>query len=60
MKIKLTTLVLAGFAVLSVLAQPAVASAAEIKVLCSNGIKAVMEELVPRFEQATRHTVTIR
>jgi molybdate transport system substrate-binding protein len=60
MKIKLTTLVLAGFVALTVLAQPAVASAAEIKVLCSNGIKAVMEELVPRFEQATRHTVTIR
>jgi molybdate transport system substrate-binding protein len=26
----------------------------------SNGIKAVMQELVPRFEQATRHKVTVR
>ena len=33
--------------------------AAEIKVLCSNGIKTVMEELVPQFQQATKHTVVV-
>jgi molybdate transport system substrate-binding protein len=60
MKTKLTTFLLAGFVTLTVLAEPGLAGAAEIKVLCSNGIKAVMEELVPRFEQATRHTITIR
>ena len=39
--------------------QSRMAGAAEITVLCSNGIGAVMEELVPRFEQTTRHTVRI-
>src|ERR1051325_8913155 len=29
--------------------------AAEIKVLSSNGVKAVLEELGPQFEKATRH-----
>src|SRR5438034_2089272 len=36
------------------------AHAAEIKVLCSNGMKAVIEELVPRFERATTHKVTLQ
>jgi molybdate transport system substrate-binding protein len=36
------------------------AKAAEIKVLCSNGIKAVVEELVPQFEHATKHKVTVK
>jgi molybdate transport system substrate-binding protein len=44
---------------LLVLAQTGVASAAEIKVLCSNGIKAVVEELVPQFERATKHKVVV-
>lgn len=39
--------------------QPRVASAAEITILCSNGIKAVMQALVPRFEQATKHHVLV-
>ncbi len=39
--------------------QPSIASAAEIRVLCSNGIKAVMEELAPQFEQTTKHKVAI-
>ena len=60
MKTKLTTFVLGGFVTLTMLAQPGLARAAEIKVLCSNGIKAVMEELVPQFERATRHTIAIR
>lgn len=37
--------------------QPWVASAAELTVLCSNGFQAVMEELIPKFEQATKHKV---
>jgi molybdate transport system substrate-binding protein len=60
MKTKRTTFVLAGVVTLTMLAQPGLARAAEIKVLCSNGIKAVMEELVPQFERATRHTIAIR
>ncbi len=50
---------LAGLSTLTVLAQPSVTNAAEIKVLCSNGIKAVMEDLVPQFERATKHKVVI-
>ena len=46
-------------ALLNVLAQASVADAAEIKVLCSTGLKAVMEELVPKFEQTTKHKVVI-
>lgn len=49
----------AGLVILAMLAQPGVARAAEIKVLCSNGIKAVMEELIPQFEQATKHRVLV-
>lgn len=38
---------------------PARATSAEgVRVLSSVGIKAVVEELVPRFEQSTKHTVT--
>ena len=59
MSIRPTALVLAGLSTLTVLAQAGAASAAEIKVLCSNGIKAVMEELVPQFEKATKHKVVI-
>ncbi len=34
------------------------AGAAEIKLLCSNGLKAVVDALVPSFEQKTGHKVT--
>src|SRR6185436_19240928 len=44
---------------LLVLAPTGVANAAEIKVLCSNGIKAVVEDLVPEFERATRHKLVV-
>jgi molybdate transport system substrate-binding protein len=37
-----------------------VAAQGDIKVLCSNGLKAVMEELAPRFEAATRRKVVVR
>jgi molybdate transport system substrate-binding protein len=35
------------------------AGAAEIKVLSTNGVKAIMEELVPQFERATGHKLVI-
>jgi molybdate transport system substrate-binding protein len=41
------------------LGQAGVASGAEIKVLCSNGIKAVVEDLVPKFERETKHKVVV-
>src|ERR1044072_706171 len=44
---------------IAVLALATSASAAEIKVLCTNGVKAVVEELLPRFEQSSGDKVTI-
>jgi molybdate transport system substrate-binding protein len=38
---------------------PKAASAAEIRVLCSNGLKAVMEDLAPQFERATGNKVVM-
>ena len=35
------------------------ASAADIRVLCSNGLKAVFEELAPQFERASGHKVVV-
>ena len=42
-----------------VLAHSAVASAERITVLCSNGFKAVLQEVTPQFEKATKHEVAI-
>jgi molybdate transport system substrate-binding protein len=36
------------------------AGAAEIKVLCSNGLRAVIEDLVPKFENATGNKVVLK
>jgi molybdate transport system substrate-binding protein len=36
------------------------ARAAEITVLCSNGLRAVMQEMVPEFERASGHKVLVR
>jgi molybdate transport system substrate-binding protein len=47
-------------ALLLILAQSVAASAAEIRVMCSNGLKAVMEELAPQFERATGHKVVVQ
>ena len=41
------------------LAQAALASAAEIKVFSTVGVKSVLEDLVPKFEKATGHKLTI-
>jgi len=49
-----------GIALAVTLAQAHGVAAAEITVLCSNGLKAVVEELVPEFERATRHTVVVK
>ena len=51
---------LAGALVLGfVLMQSAIASAERITVLCSNGFKAVLQEVAPEFEKATKHEVAI-
>src|SRR2546425_3553961 len=49
-----------GLVVAMLLAWPVAAQAADIKVLCSSGFKAVMEELAPQFERATHHKVVVR
>ena len=49
----------AGIVTLILTIQPTFATAAEITVLCSNGFKAVMQELGPPFEQATGHKIQI-
>ncbi len=54
-----TGMIAAGFAALVVLAQAATAEAADIKVLCANGMREVMEDLGPKFERATGHRLAI-
>ncbi len=41
------------------LSHSAIASAERITVLCSNGFKAVLQEVAPQFEKATRHEVAV-
>jgi molybdate transport system substrate-binding protein len=48
----------AGFLIL--FAQPAPAGAAEIRVICSNGIKAVVEGVRPQFEHASGQTLALQ
>ena len=43
-----------------ILGQPGRASAADLQVLCSNGFKAVFEELAPQFERASGHKVNVK
>ena len=50
--------VTSGLAVAVVLLYATAARAEEIRVLSSVGIKAVVDELVPRFEKTTKHKVT--
>jgi len=42
-----------------VFAQAALASAVEIKVFSTVGVKSVLEDLVPKFEKATGHQLAI-
>lgn len=51
---------LTAFLLSVVLANPGLAGAADIQVLCSNGLKAVFEELAPQFERATGHKVIVK
>jgi molybdate transport system substrate-binding protein len=48
-----------AIALLLILGWSSAADAAEIRVLCSNGLKAVMEDLAPQFERATGHKVVV-
>jgi molybdate transport system substrate-binding protein len=50
---------IAAVACAMLLAAPPTAAAADIVVLCSNGLKAVMEALVPEFERTTGHKVHV-
>ena len=47
------------FVVVAVLASASLAGAAEIKVFCTNGVRAVVEELLPQFEKTTGNKVVI-
>ena len=49
-----------AFVLLLALGQPNSASAAEVHVLCSNGLKAVFEELAPQFERASGHKIVVK
>jgi len=47
------------FVFVAVLASATLAGAAEINVFCTNGVRAVVEELLPQFEKATGTKVVI-
>ena len=49
---------IAALALVMIIA-PAAAGAAELTLLISNAVKTVMEDLVPRFETATGHKLSI-
>jgi molybdate transport system substrate-binding protein len=52
-------MVAAGFAALVAFALASTAEAAEIKVLCANGMQPVMQDIGPMFERATGHKLAI-
>jgi molybdate transport system substrate-binding protein len=49
----------AAIVFLFAIVQTTLAKAADIRVLCSNGLKAVFEELAPQFEKASGHKVVV-
>jgi molybdate transport system substrate-binding protein len=49
-----------GLAVAILLTRLFAAQTGDIKVLCSSGFKAVMEELAPQFERTAHHKVVVR
>jgi len=49
-----------GFALLLALAPSTAVQAADITVLASNGVKTVLQELAPKFETSTGHTLVFR
>ncbi len=50
---------IAIFTLSLLLSQGLAAEAAELKILCANGMQTVMEDLGPKFERATGHKVAI-
>jgi molybdate transport system substrate-binding protein len=52
-------LTVAAITILALAAFTAPAQAAEIKVFCSNGLRAVVQEIVPAFERESHHTVSL-
>ena len=52
-------LLLAALAFLIAVGSAIPSEAADIRVLCSNGLKAVFEDLAPQFEKATGHKVNV-
>ena len=50
---------LAGALLVIVVALPTLAHAAELTVLCSNGLRAVLSEAAPEFERASGHRLAI-
>ena len=50
----------AALGLLVMLGWPRAAGADEITVLCSNGLKAVVDDLVPKFERETKHRVVVK
>jgi molybdate transport system substrate-binding protein len=53
-------IVVCGLALLIAVGIPRVAAAADVVLLASNGIREVLEEALPRFEQSTMHKVLVR
>jgi molybdate transport system substrate-binding protein len=49
-----------ALAFLVILLSSSAASAADIHVLCSNGLQAVMEDLAPQFERASGHKIVVK
>jgi molybdate transport system substrate-binding protein len=60
MKINRAVALTVALALFGLSAHARVASAAEITVLCSVGLKAVMDDLVPQFERDTKHKVVLK
>jgi molybdate transport system substrate-binding protein len=52
-------LVTASLTLALVFVQSTQALAAEVRVLCSNGLKAVFEELAPQFERSSGHKIVV-
>ena len=50
----------AGISLVGALAQARAAGEGDITVLCSNGLKAVAEDLIPQFERTAKHKVNVR
>ena len=54
----MTRLMFAAISFTAAVLSAGIASAEEVRVLSSVGIKAVVEELAPQFEKTTKHKVT--